>query len=483
MRALIAMLCLGRVLLCGSSLATDTPPSRPNILFILTEDQGAHLSAIGTEGLQTPHMDSLARSGVYFRNAFVAYPVCSASKAAIYTGLHNHTNGILNNTVNYPKPASRLTQEERDRPLYLRNRIRADIPTLVERLRDAGYYQGATQKLQVAPVEKFPYDEFIPQNGRDVVAGFIGTATRKGTPWYVLCNIRNSHRPFPDSDKARIRVSPSEVKLPAFLPDTPVIRKDWAEYYAAVEDADRYVGEALDALRESGQESNTIVVFLSDHGPAIQRGKMTLYDLGLRVPMVIRVPWLTGGRTSDELVSELDIAPTLLDLLDLEPLPQTHGRSLRPVLEGTPEPKGREFIFAEISHKGPLPNDGLQERAVLDRRWKLIYREKYDPPWRLVQADAKNRMRWNNRVYDETLRVKDAFPVPYRILTEFDPQQLGGTLRPVELYDLQTDPDELRDVAGEAKWRHELERLYAALQRWARETADPSLSMPKQLPK
>ena len=91
------------------TITSAAAKARPNILFILTEDQGAHLGVLGTAGLRTPHMDALARSGMLFRNAFVAYPVCSASKACIYTGLHNHRNGILNNTVNYHKPAAKLT--------------------------------------------------------------------------------------------------------------------------------------------------------------------------------------------------------------------------------------------------------------------------------------------------------------------------------------------------------------------------------------
>lgn len=131
-----------------ATLAAPTP-TRPNILFILTEDQGAQMGFVGTAGLQTPHMDSLARSGIYFNNAY----------------------------------------------------------------------------------------------------------------------------------QVKMRVKPDEVKLPAFLPDTPVVRKDWAEYLAAIEAADRLVGEGLEALRTSGHETNTMVVFLGDHGPCFQHGKMTLYDL------------------------------------------------------------------------------------------------------------------------------------------------------------------------------------------------------------
>ena len=154
--------------LAAHAAESTKPASKPpNILFILTEDQGAHLSYLGTPGLQTPNRDSLAKSGVYFPNFFVGYPVCSPSKACIYTSLHNHTNGILNNTPNYHKRADQLTAEEKNNAVYRNNRLHEGIPTLVERLKEAGYYQGVIHKLHVAPVESFPYDEFIAgENGK-----------------------------------------------------------------------------------------------------------------------------------------------------------------------------------------------------------------------------------------------------------------------------------------------------------------------------
>ena len=347
----------------------------------------------------------------------------------------------------------------------------------MERLKAAGYYQGVTHKLHVAPVERFPYDEFIQgQNGK-AVESFIARASKAGKPWHLLFNISVSHRPFPNSDQVAIRVKPEEVKLPAYLPDTPTVRKDWAEYLAAIEKADQLVGEGLAALRAAGQEANTIVVLMGDHGPCFQHGKMTLYDLGLRVPLAIRVPWLPGGSRTDALASELDLTPTLLDLLDIDPLPRSHGISLRPVLEARVNAAGHDFIFAEISDRGPLPNDGMQERSVFDGRWHLIYREKMSPPWRQVQADSKQWKLWGNRTYAETLRVREQFPEAYRILVEMDPQSLGGTVPALELYDLQSDPDEMNNLVNSPEHCQQRDRLYAALQKWVKETADPAVAM------
>ena len=465
-----------------TSVSAVAATARPNVLFILTEDHGAQLSFLGTPGLQTPHMDTLARTGLYFDQAFVAYPVCSASKAAIYTGLHNHTNGILNNTINLPKPASQVTAAERNHPLYRTNRIHDALPTLVERLHAAGYYQGVTSKLHVLPNEKFPYDEFSKSTQRATVAGFIGRAQQARKPWHLFFNIGASHRPYPNSEKVKIRVRPAEVKLPGYLPATPVVRQDWAEYLAAIERADAILGEGLAALRESGDEANTIIVFLGDHGPTFQHGKMTLYDLGLRTPLIIRAPGAKSGARATALVSALDLTPTLLDLLGLDPLPRSHGLSLKPLLFGAPAAKGHDHIFAEISDRGPLPNDGMQERSVYDGRWKLIYRENLTPPWRQIQADSKAWKLWGNRTYDETVKHQGQFPEQFRILAEMDPQSLGGKVPALELYDLHSDPDELRNLAADPGPRATRDRLYAALRDWVRATHDAAVHPPAVLP-
>jgi N-sulfoglucosamine sulfohydrolase len=471
-------LMLAAVIVDGSGPLVSAADSKPrvNLLFILTEDQGAQLGFAGTPGVRTPHMDALARSGVYFENAFVVYPVCSASKAAIYTGLHNHANGILNNTINLHKPASAVTAAERNHPLFRTNRIRDGVPTLIERLHAAGYHQGVTHKLHVLPSEKFPYDEFLPTTRTaGEIAAFIARAKSAGKPWHLFYNIPHSHRPYPNSDTGNIRVNPAGVKLPTFLPDTPVVRQDWAEYLAAIEETDAAVGLALAALHDSGEEKNTLVVFLGDHGPTFPHGKMTLHDLGLRTPLIIRAPGRRAGVRTAALASTVDLAPTLLELLALPPLPQTHGVSLAPILAGTPGARGRDFAFAEISHRGSLPNAGLQERAVCDGRWKLIYREKHTPAWRQVQADTKEWRKWRNRTYAETVRVQAQFPTAFRILAELDPQSLGGQLPALELYDLVTDPDELINLAADSRHRADRDRLLAALRTWVRDTGDPAV--------
>ena len=128
------------------------------------------------------------------------------------------------------------------------------------------------------------------------VAAFTSRAREQEKPWFLLYNIPQPHRPYRNSDKVKIGVNPDEVRPPSFLPDTPVIRQDWAEYLDYCEVADAAVGQALDGLRLSGEEDNTIVIFMGDHGPCFQRGKMSLKRSGAsRAPWPSRRPGIAGG--------------------------------------------------------------------------------------------------------------------------------------------------------------------------------------------
>lgn len=448
----------------------------PNILFILTEDQGAHMRALGTSDVKTPHMDALAASGVLFRRAYVGYPVCSASKACIMTGLHSHTNGLINNTNNYLKPADKLTEAEKQSPPYLHTRIRSQGATLVEVLAAKGYHTAVSGKLHVSPNERFPYNDFIPKAGsKQALDRVIQRAA--GKPWFLLHNSTTfTHRPFVDSEKQPISIDPAKVKLPAHLPDTPVARRDWAEYLDGVQRNDHVVGEVMAALRESGLEANTLVIFMGDHGPAYPHGKMTPFHLGVHIPLVIRLP---GGKplVSDALVSELDLLPTLLEVLGIRYESPLHGISLKPLLEGRADAKGHDFIFSEVSGRSLKQQRGMEERSVIDATHQLIVRSHLDEP-KVINADLRDMKPWLNRIYRETVRVKAQFPEAFRILQEMDPQALGGKPPLVELYDLQSDPDELHNLAADPTQRPHLERLFAALKQWHADTQDSTMTLP-----
>lgn len=464
------------LLLSLFALAPSLFAAQPNILFILTEDQGAHMSALGRTDIQTPRMDALAASGALFRRAYVAYPVCSASKACIMTGLHSHVNGLVNNTNNYLKRAEKLTEAEKKSPPYLHTRIRSTAPTLVEVLVKAGYHAAVSGKLHLSPNERFPYHDFFPKvPAKQALNGTIKRAA--GKPWFLMHNtITSAHRPFVNSEKQPISIDPAQVVLPPHLPDTPVIRRDWAEYLDGVQKADHAVGEALDALRESGAESNTIVIFMGDHGPAYPHGKMTPYHFGLHVPLVIRLPDAKPC-VSDALVSELDLLPTLLDVLGIAYDAPLHGKSLKPFIEGQSDAQGHEFIFAEVSGRSLNQKRGMEERAVLDATHQLILRSRINEP-KVINADLRDMKPWINRVYGELVRRKADLPEAYRMLQTMDPHALGGNPLLIELYDLQNDPGQLHNLATDPAAKPHLERLMSAFKKWHAETKDEAMMIP-----
>lgn len=453
------------------TLACSSDRERLNVLFFLTEDHGPQLSFVGTPGLSTPNIDSLAETGTYFQKAFVVYPVCSPSKAALYTGLYSHANGVMQNVGGAFEPASDMSVEDFNAPSQGRT-VHENVPTLIEILRGAGYYTGITRKLQVFPVERFPYDELIPRPALKPVAGFIRRAKRTGKPWFLMSTIGSTHRPFPNSDEQDTGVDPRAVEVPSFLPDTPIVRKDWSEYLAAIELADQQIADAMTALEESGEAERTIIVLMGDHGPAFQRGKMSLHDFGVHVPLIIVAPNRGEPSISEAVVTELDVMPTLLDLLGLEPPALQHGRSLRSELAGTPSPRNPEFAFAEMAHPLPQVAMGMQERAVYDGRYRLILRKKVARPRRFPR-DLRDWEKWRNRTYAETVRMRRQFPQQYQLLREQDPARLGGHPPKLELFDTQSDPYEMTNLAGDPAFETTVLRLSAALEKWAVATGDP----------
>ncbi|MEM1353332.1 MAG: sulfatase [Planctomycetota bacterium] len=456
-----------------SAQATD----RPNVLFILTEDQGQHLSYLGTPGLSTPNMDRIASNGTYFTRAYCSYPVCSASKAALFTGQYGTTTGLVENTQNFFVPADRLTDAQRNSRVYRRIRIADRFPTLIEILHDNGYHLAVSGKLHLSPNEKFPYDEWFRVASTDRVGQMIASAKRADKPFFFLCNIQAPHRPFRNSDSQAIGVDPAAVELPAFLPDTPVVRQDWAEYLDYCEVADQRIGAALQALEDQGVIDNTLIILMGDHGPAYHRGKMSLYEFGLNVPLAFSGPGVPKGVQTDAMFAGVDMMPTLLDLIEI-PSPNVAGLSLADLVQGKEDAQQREHVFGLIAHQAQQTDSGMQERSVFDGRWKLIFRDSTTKP-RTVNSDLKywelelpdgRKIGWHNRVYDEIVRRRNEFPDAYRMLAEIDNRSLNGRLETYELYDTLKDPNEFNNLANDPAYRDELRRLKRTLRRWVSRT-------------
>jgi arylsulfatase A-like enzyme len=396
---------------------------RPNIVYLHSHDTGRHIQPYGHQ-VPTPNIQRLADQGLLFRQAFSAAPVCSGSRAALLTGEYSHTNGMLG--------------------LAHRGYRLADYDHhLVHTLRDAGYTSTliGEQHVSADPLD-IGYDHVVELRSHQAseVAPAAAQAIREtGGPSFWSVGFFETHRDFfePTSVRDALYSLP-----PANLPDTPVTRRDMAAYKASARALDQGVGTVLDAI----EDENTLVIFTTDHGLAFPGAKATLTDRGIGVLLIVRGPGgFSGGRVSDALVSQVDVFPTICDLVGIEPPPWVRGRSLLPLARREAD-EVNEAVFAEITfHAAYEP-----QRAVRTRRYKYIRR--YERPVIANIDDSPSK----DYLLAHGLAERDA------------PSE--------QLYDLVFDPNEAHDIAGSEPAI--AAELRARLQAWMEETGDPLLSGP-----
>ena len=434
----------------GHASAAD----HPNVLFILTEDQGTQLSFVGTAGLSTPNMDRIAKDGVYFNRAFVNNPVCSPSKANIYTGTYCHFNGLRGVTVNWHGPADEMPRAIANHPLTKRNRIRDDLPTLVKLLKDAGYSSAITTKLHVQPVSKFPYDRFIKGGPTyESVREHFVRAGDEGVPVFYFACISDLIGHFATatrwisastrrrSNRRRFFRTPAERTGPNTWGTASRPIASWARFCVAWKTPARKNHRGLGPW------------------PRLHRGKLssTISESAFRCHQ-----WSDNSSGSEDrrpgIKGRLDNATGPVRIAAPDTRSSTRP-SFIPFLRDEAENTGNNYIFSELDHGTRIRDDGegMQERCVYDGRWKLIYRENRTEP-RQVNADLKffrhpepNGPYQGNRVYGEIADRRDEFPEAFRYLALTDNGELmpGEPLPMFELYDLVADHWELTNLAGD----------------------------------
>lgn len=323
----------------------QAPAGAPNILLLTVDDMNWDSSGVYGSTLAgiTPNIDRLASEGALFEQAFVTSPICQPSRSAWMTGRFPPSSGAVG---------------------FLP--INAGVPTLPETMRNAGWRIGILAKnTHTPPLDARAWDYWIEPRelgvGRDPEAfyrhtrQFIADSRKTGRPFFLNVNIQDPHRPFPGGKRAwwgnildflapqgdfpptpKPFISPADVPVPGYLPDLPEVREELAQYYTAVHRADRSVGRVMDALRESGLDGNTIVVFASDNGMAFPFAKQTLYDAGLRTQMIVRWPGnvAKGQRIADFAPTGVDVMPTLLEAAGLKSPSGMNGRSFLGRLTG-----------------------------------------------------------------------------------------------------------------------------------------------------
>lgn len=427
---------------------------QPNVLLIVSEDNGQELGCYGDPYAQTPNLDRLASEGALFKNAYVAQAGCSQSRAAFLTGLYPHQNGQIGLAT------------------WKFRMYREDTPNIVRSMKEAGYRTGIIGKLHVNPSSAFPFDfKGISKNNFDrndlgiyarEASGFISDSQQ---PFFLSVNYPDAHRPFTpqvDGIPAKLLTGDDVEALPFFGISNPQLRQQTADYYNCMSRLDTLIGDLLEVLELSGKADNTIVAYIGDHGADMLRGKRTSYEGGTRVPFIMRGPGQSKkGVVRDELVSLLDLVPTLIDLTGASPIPNLPGRSLAPLMENK-SVDWRRYLFTEFHIHSA--HNFYPQRTVQDDRYKLILN--------LMPGEVNPGYQFtNDRFFDNLITTIEQAgePVTGAYHRMRSPPKY-------ELYDLKNDPHEFENLADASVHRNTLERLSKELQRWRESTNDPMLN-------
>ena len=409
---------------------------QPNILLITCHDLGRHLGCYGAD-VETPAIDRLAAEGAWFERSFAAAPQCSPSRGAMSTGRYPHRNGLMG-----------LVHRGWD--------LHPDECTMPAYLVDAGYetHLFGLQHEATDP-ERLGYEQIHGDSraASRVSATFADTIGDLESPWFAGVGFFETHRPF--GNDTYEPPDPASITLPGFLPDEPAIREDLAAMIADVRLVDDAVDRMLAALEDAGRREDTVVIFTADHGIAFPRAKSTCLDGGLEIPLLVRWPrQITPGTEVGHLISNVDVLPTVLELIG-EPVPdRLDGRSFLPTLTDDPyEP--RSHVFGEQTwHVRPSPT-----RAIRTERYKYI--ENYMT--HLPRAGKEDRRDPEAELYDLA-----ADPYESENLLPDQPFTRRGASPP--------EPALAPDIEDRC------ETLQAQLHAWMRETGDPITSGVLPLP-
>ncbi|MBK0330879.1 sulfatase [Brachybacterium sp. MASK1Z-5] len=443
-----------------------------NILLITADDMDARTpGAFGGDRCATPRLDALASAGMSFRRSHVPIAVCQPSRSAIMTGCLPHRNGA-----------------EGFGP------IADGIGVLTDHLHEQGFSAGILGKVDhIEPVERFKWDFARSMSqlglGRSPEAygraarEFIAEAAEDARPWFLMANAHDPHRPFHGSEDERAKwsaqqraaypepsrvFSAEEVEVPGFLPDLPEVRREVAQYLSSARRCDDVVGEVLDALEDSGQAQETIVVFLSDNGMAFPFAKANCYLRSTSTPLIVAWPGRIreGAVLEEPFVSTLDLFPTFCEIIGSQVPEGLDGCTLMPLLEesaGAREIAGRDrvhTVFHETSAKRRY-----EMRCVQTADWGYVWNSWSDGEEE-YRAENMQGLSWGAMVGaaegDDALEERTAFYL---------------RRAPEELYDLRNDPDCLENLAGDPARADDLLAARTALRAELERSADPLLNV------
>jgi arylsulfatase A-like enzyme len=462
------------VLLCsGCSQKTNEPKagpqSRPNVLLIVFEDMSARVGAYGDKVAVTPVLDAFAEQALSFDSVFTTAGVCAPSRSSLITGRYQQAIG-----------AQHMRAGEGG-PIPYQAVPPSDVKAFPERLRALGYYTTNSGGYPHAPA-KTDYQFGTPFTVWDEhTASHPWRGRDDGQPFFAMVNIMGTHesqtwpldaeahhplvpRIIPALAASRQTratiVKPEDVEVPPYLVDTPETRQDIAQQYENIYYQEKQIIELLDQLEEDGLSDSTIVIITTDHGDGLPRMKRSLYDAGLHVPFMVRFPdGKNAGQRRDDLVSFVDVAPTLIALAGGEVPESLPGR----IFLGASTEPAPEYIYAAMDRHDEVPD---RLRAARDRRWKYI--RNYQP----------------QNAFFRALAFRDVQPAMQALwqghregeLNDIQSQYFEAPRPSEELYDTQSDPHEVINLAASPDQTDTLERLREALDSYMDRVADLSSS-------
>lgn len=448
---LIAAVLCGCLSSIAESARADNPP---NVLWIIAEDFGPELSCYGTPQVWTPRIDRLGERGMRFSHAFTTAPVCSASRSAFMTGMYQTTIGAHNHR-----------SHRRDH-----YQLPEGVRLLPHRLQDAGYFTANIRHLTGKRNEpfyrgtgktdwNFNYKEpaFDSDDWPDL---------KQNQPFYAQINFSETHRGAAWNNAHKFiekTADPEKVRLPPYYPDHPVARRDWAQYLNTAMALDKKVGFVLDKLEEDGLGENTVVIFFGDHGRAMVRGKQWCYDSGLRIPCIIYWPegleapsGYEAEKVTHRIIEAIDLTATTLDIFGIPKPEKMQGR----ILFGPNADPPRLYAFGA---RDRCDETVFRIRTVRDRRFRYI--RNFMPERPFLQTN-----RYKERQYPMIALMRQLHAEGKLTPAQ---QVLMAPSRPAEeLYDLQHDPWEVRNLADSPAHRHILKRLQEKLDHWIETTND-----------
>ena len=450
------------MLFCFLSIEAQEETEKPlNIIWISCEDIGPILSTYGNEVINTPNIDRIAAEGVKYTNAFSTVGVCAPSRFSIITGMYPARLGAHNmrtgNHNNYKSPEDvfhKLDKGILDKSGKNVPEYEVVTPSYVklfpEYLRAENYYCVNDNKCDYQFNTPFTTWD-------DVFGGGSYKNAPKGAPFFYVKNFYTTHesRIWLRKDKP-MTVSPSQVPIPDYYPDIPVVRRDIARKYSNIEALDKEVGELLKQLETDGVLDNSIIFFWSDHGGNLLRQKRAVGNSGLHVPLLIRYPnGYRAGEVDDRLVSLMDLGPTVMSLLGIAPPKHLDGKAFAGKYEEAP----RKLIFGSADR---FDESTDMQRSVLDGRY--VYIKNFMPELPLIYRN----------------KYREQIPMNAKLIALNQEKKLEGNASYIfmnskpqeEFYDLKNDPYEVYNLAEDPKNSKKIEEYRLALNDWQLEIGD-----------